>query len=76
MCKSEEETIDHLLLYCSKVRVIWYLIFSLLEVQWVMHFSVIENLLGWYDYFDGKKMNEKRGRLLSYVYRRAFNDVK
>ena len=41
-----------------------------------MHFSVIENLLGWYDYFDGKKMNEKRGRLLSYVYRRAFNDVK
>ena len=76
MCKSEEETIDHLLLYCSKVRVIWYLIFSLLEVQWVMHFSVIENLLGWYDYFDGKKMNEKCGRLLSYVYRRAFNDVK
>ena len=41
-----------------------------------MHFSVIENLLGWYDYFDGKKMNEKCGRLLSYVYRRAFNDVK
>ena len=48
LCKNEEETIDHLLLFCEKARMLWLLIFSLFGVQWVMHSSVKRNLLGWH----------------------------
>ena len=37
LCKNEEESIDHLLLFCEKARMLWYLTFSLFGVQWVMH---------------------------------------
>ena len=46
LCKNEEETIDHLLLFCEKVGMLWLLILSLFGVQWVMHSSVRRNLLG------------------------------
>ena len=46
LCKNEEETIDHLLLFCEKTRMLWLLILSLFGVQWVMHSSVKKNLLG------------------------------
>ena len=38
MCKNEEETTDHLLLFCEKAIMLWLLI-SLFGVQWVMHSS-------------------------------------
>nr|CAN82389.1 hypothetical protein VITISV_042998 [Vitis vinifera] len=46
LCKNEEETIDHLLLFCEETRMLWLLILSLFGVQWVMHSSVKKNLLG------------------------------
>ena len=46
LCKQEEETTDHLLLFCEKARMLWLLIFSLFGVHWVMHSSVKRNLLG------------------------------
>nr|CAN60781.1 hypothetical protein VITISV_022451 [Vitis vinifera] len=55
LCKNEEETIDHLLLFCEKTRMLWLLILSLFGVQWVMHSSVKRNLLGWHGSFVGKK---------------------
>ncbi|RVW48467.1 hypothetical protein CK203_088310 [Vitis vinifera] len=55
LCKYEEETTDHLLLFCEKARMLWLLIFSLFGVQWVMHSSVKRNLLGWHGSFMGKK---------------------
>ncbi|RVW99827.1 putative ribonuclease H protein [Vitis vinifera] len=55
LCKNEESSIDHLLLFCEKARMLWYLTFSLFGVQWVMHSSVKRNLLGWYGSFVGKK---------------------
>ena len=55
LCKYEEETTDHLLLFCEKARLLWFLIFSLFRVQWVMHSSVKRNLLGCHGYFVGKK---------------------
>ncbi|RVW36211.1 hypothetical protein CK203_095780 [Vitis vinifera] len=55
LCKNEEETTNHLLLFCEKARMLWLLIFSLFGVQWVMHFSVRRNLLGWHGSFVGKK---------------------
>ena len=56
--KEEEETTNHLPLLCDKVRMLWNLIFSLSGVQWVMHFPIRKNLLGWHGSFVDKKMNK------------------
>ncbi|RVW82108.1 Transposon TX1 uncharacterized 149 kDa protein [Vitis vinifera] len=83
LCENEEESIDHLLLFCEKARMLWYLTFSLFGVQWVMHSSVKRNLLGWYGSFVGKK-REKAWKtaplcLMWTIWkernRRAFDDV-
>ncbi|RVX07383.1 putative ribonuclease H protein [Vitis vinifera] len=55
LCKHKEETTDHLLLFCEKARMLWLLIFSLFGVQWVMHSTVKNHLLGWHGSFVGKK---------------------
>ena len=51
----KEETIDQILLNCIKVRVLWQLLFALFGVSWVLPLSVREILLGWHDFFVGKK---------------------
>ena len=48
MCLEKEETIDHLLLHCSKTRVLF-------GVSWVLPSSVREILLSWHGSFVGKK---------------------
>ena len=55
LCKDEEETYNHLFLLCNKASLLWNMIFSLFDVQWVMHFTVRGNLLGWNDAFVGKR---------------------
>ncbi|RVW90726.1 hypothetical protein CK203_046435 [Vitis vinifera] len=55
MCIEKEETIDHLLLHCSKTRVLWELLFSLFGVSWVLPCSVRETLLSWQTSSMGKK---------------------
>ena len=52
---SEEESIDHILIHCSKARFRWELIFALFGVTWVLLLSVRETLLGWHGSFVGKK---------------------
>ena len=46
LCQESEETVDHLLLYRPKTRVLWDF-FSLFEVSWVLPTSVRDPLLGW-----------------------------
>ncbi|KAL6343049.1 hypothetical protein AAG906_017861 [Vitis piasezkii] len=81
LCKQEEETTDHLLLFCEKARMLWLLIFSLFGVQWVMHSSVKRNLLGWHGSFVGKKRRKLESCPLSMWTiwkernRRVFDDI-
>ncbi|RVW21254.1 Zinc transporter ZTP29 [Vitis vinifera] len=58
MCLENEETIDHLLLHCSKTRVLWELLFTLVGVSWVLPSSV---RLTWFIW--GKK--RRKGTLSS-----------
>ena len=55
MCLEKEENINHLLLHCSRTRVLWDLLFSLFRVSWVLPSSVRETLLSWNGFFLGKK---------------------
>ena len=48
LCKMEEETSDHLLLFCKKATLLWSLLFSLFDVQWVLHSSIKRNLIAWH----------------------------
>ncbi|RVW12828.1 hypothetical protein CK203_113437 [Vitis vinifera] len=55
MCLEKEETIDRLLLHCTKTRVLWDLLFNLFGVSWAPPSSVRETLLSWHGSFVGKK---------------------
>ena len=45
LCKVEEETSNHLILFCKKATMLWSLLFSLFDVQWVLHSSIKRNLI-------------------------------
>ncbi|RVW38495.1 hypothetical protein CK203_085301 [Vitis vinifera] len=51
----EEETINHILVHCSKAKVLWDLVLSLFGVNWVLPFTVRDTLLGWCASFKDKK---------------------
>ena len=55
LCKKEEEFIDHILLYCSLVKILWQLLFDLFGIHWVQVAMVKEALLGWHNSFVGKR---------------------
>uniref|UniRef100_A0A5B7AUB3 Reverse transcriptase zinc-binding domain-containing protein n=1 Tax=Davidia involucrata TaxID=16924 RepID=A0A5B7AUB3_DAVIN len=47
MCKSERESVNHLLLHCTVARDAWSLLFSLFGCDWVMLAMVKDFLIGW-----------------------------
>ena len=47
LCLESEESVDHLLLHCSKTRVLWDLLFSLFGVSWILAATVKDFLLRW-----------------------------
>ena len=55
LCCAEEEMIDHILVHCSKARVLWDFVFSLFGVNWVLPFTVRDTLLDWFASFKDKK---------------------
>ena len=55
LCCAEEQTINHILIHCSKVRVLWELVFALFGVKWVLPLSAGDTLLGWHGSFVSKK---------------------
>ena len=55
LCCEEEESIDHILIHCSKARALWELLFALFGVCWVLPFSARETLIEWRGFMLGKK---------------------
>ena len=55
LCCAAEESIDHLLIHCTKAKVLWDFLFTFFSVLWVLPSSVKEVLLGWHGSFVDKK---------------------
>ena len=55
LCGEGEETIDHLLLHCSKAKILWDLLLAIFGFSWVFPLFVKESLLTWHGSFVGKR---------------------
>ena len=58
LCCVEEESIDHILIHCTKARVLWELLFVFFGLMWVLPYSVRDTLLGWRGINLGKKRSK------------------
>ena len=54
-CAEEFESIDHILLHCDEARVLWWLVFSIFDIQWVISKLIRESLLRWHNSFVGRR---------------------
>ena len=50
-----EETVNHLLIHCSKARILWDLLLAIFGVSWVFPLFVWKTLLSWQGSFVGKR---------------------
>ena len=55
LCGEGEESVGHLLIHCSKARIMWELLLAIFRVSWVFSLSVKETLLSWNCSFVGKR---------------------
>ena len=55
LCACEEENVNHILIHCTVVRVLWDLVLGLFGVQWAFPETVKEVLFSWRGSFVGKK---------------------
>ncbi|XP_065620529.1 uncharacterized protein LOC136063704 [Quercus suber] len=51
MCRSNGETVNHLLLHCEKAYLLWSLVFRTFGISWVLPRSVADTLFGWWNWF-------------------------
>ena len=56
LCECEEESVNHILIYCTVVvRALWDIVFGLVDVKWVSPGTVKEVLASWRGSWVGKK---------------------
>ena len=55
LCEEHEETIDHLLIHCSRAKMLWDLLLAITEANWVFPSTVRQLLLAWQSASVGKK---------------------
>ena len=67
LCEEDEETIDHLLIHCKIVRMLWDLFLTIVGTSWVFPHSVLHTLSAWQGAPVGKK-RKKSGWLLLNVF--------
>ena len=58
LCEEDEEDINHLLIHCTKARMLWDLLLSIVGTSWVVLASVIQMLLSWQGAPVGKKRKD------------------
>ena len=56
MCRSNGETVDHLLIHCGKAYRLWTLVFRSFGFSWVLLRSVADTLFGWWNWL-GKHLS-------------------
>ena len=59
LCETDEETIDHLLIHCSRAKMLWDLLLPIVDCNWVFPLIVRQSLLAW----QGAKVGRKRKRV-------------
>ena len=55
LCEEKEETIDHLLIHCSRAKMLWDLVLAITDTNWVFPRTVCQCLLAWQSASVGKK---------------------
>ena len=55
LCEEKEETIDHLLIHCSRAKMLWDLVLAITDTNWVFPRTVCQCLLTWQSASVGKK---------------------
>ena len=55
LCEEKEETIDHLLIHCSRAKMLWDLVLTITDTNWVFPRMVCQCLLAWQSVSVGKK---------------------
>ncbi|KAJ9708505.1 hypothetical protein PVL29_000510 [Vitis rotundifolia] len=55
LCGCKEESVNHILIHCTVVKVLWDLVLGLFGVKWVFPLTVKEVLFSWRGAFVGKK---------------------
>ena len=55
LCGEGEEIVDHLLINCSKAKILWDLLLAIYGVSWLFLLFVKETLLSWQGSFVGKR---------------------
>ena len=55
LCEENEETIDHLLIHCSRAKLLWDLLLVITNLHWVFPCTVRQLLLAWQSASIGKK---------------------
>ena len=63
LCACEEENVNHILIHCTVVRVLWDLVLGLFGVQWAFPETVKEVLFSW----RGSFVRKKRKKLWNFI---------
>ena len=49
MCRSADESVDHLFLHRQVARELWSFVFRCVGINWVLHFQVSDLLFSWWN---------------------------
>ena len=60
LCEEDEETIEHLLIHCSRAKMLWNLFLAIVDSNWVFPLMVRQSLLAW----QGANVGRKHKRML------------
>ena len=55
LCEYDEETIDHLLIHCSRAKMLWDFLLDIADSNWVFPLTVRQFLLAWQSANVGRK---------------------